>query len=488
MLASPYRAVILRFSNDAAHAAIERVMEKVPFSYAASIGAVPRTYANLSADAQRWFSSSDVRGGLYPDVDPASLLPLDEALLERMRECEAIFMHMMSRLEQTQFIPYDERKRAYMWYLRYWNDFLERHRINLLLAGILPHEIPDYIIYALCKAKGIAVWVFHATTVRDTATLFTDIEDQAPEVGERYTQLLAENISGKISLSPLFEEYFQKQIQPTGKVAIAFRRPTAFDRLLIRARAYGITSIIAFLRWLPLLFSVAAWKGRMRKVLAWWKVRDLRRFYDAHAVLPDYLESYIYVPLHFQPECSTCPMAGAFVDQLMTLQVLSKEAPAGVLLYVKEHPVQRKKGFACRSIDFYRQLLAMSNVRLIEHAADTFILREHCQAVATATGTAGFEAIFRGKPVLMFGHRFYQYAPGVFSIRTIEDCREAMQAIFTDGKIPEQHYVRLFLKSMEEKCIHASVTDWHQLQASNLSFEQHVGAISGALLQKIAPY
>lgn len=484
----PYRAIILRFSNDAAHAAIERVMRCTPFSYAASIGAVPRTYAKLAPDGQRWMNSSDVRGGLYPDADPAELLPLDEGLLERMRECEAIFMHMMARLEQTRIISYEERRQTYLWHLRYWNDFLEKQQINLLLAGILPHEIPDYIIYCLCKEKKIPTWIFHATTIRDTATLFSDIADQAPDVRDRFSALLKEDNGAKdsVTLSPMFEDYFRSQTQPAGKTAITFKRPTAIDRVIRGLRAHDLQSISTFLRWLPLLLSFAAWRGRVRKVLAWYRVRSLRRFYDQCAVTPDMGKSYIYVPLHFQPECSTCPMAGAFVDQLLTLQMLSSHAPAGVLLYVKEHPVQRKKGFACRSRKFYRDLLALPNVRLIEHSADTFALREHAQAVATATGTAGFEAIFRGKPVFMFGHRFYQDAPGVFPIHSNQDCHDAMHAIFVDHKKPELRAVRLFLKAMEETCVRTSLTDWHQAQASVLSKDDHTSAIADALVRHIS--
>jgi len=482
-----FRAVILRFSNDAAHAAIERVMQQRTFSYAASIGATPRMYSVLSKESQRWFNSSDVRGGLYPNTDPAALLPLDEGLLERMRECEAIFMHMMARLEQTRIIPYEERRQTYLWHLRYWNDFLEKQQINLLLAGILPHEIPDYIIYCLCKEKKISTWILHATTIRDTATLFSDIANQAPDVRDRFSALLQKHNGAKdpVVLSPIFEDYFRSQTQPAGKTAITFRRPTAVDRVVRGLRAHDVQSIAAFLRWMPLLFSFAAWRGRMRKALAWYRVRSLRNFYDRCAVAPDMGKPYIYVPLHFQPECSTCPMAGAFVDQLLTLQMLSHHAPPGVLLYVKEHPVQRKKGFACRSCKFYRELLALPNVRLVEHSTDTFALREHAQAVATATGTAGFEALFRGKPVLMFGYRFYQDAPGVFPIRTNKDCHDAMHAIFADRIKPDMRDVRLFLKALEETCVRASLTDWHQAQASALSKDDHTSAIAAALMRHI---
>jgi hypothetical protein len=85
----------------------------------------------------------------------------------------------------------------------------------------------------------------------------------------------------------------------------------------------------------------------------------------------------------------------------------------------------------------------------------------------------------------MFGHRFYQDAPGVFPIHSNKDCHDAMHAIFVDHQKPELGAVRLFLKAMEETCVRASLTDWHQAQASVLSKDDHTSAIADALLKRI---
>ena len=126
----------------------------------------------------------------------------------------------------------------------------------------------------------------------------------------------------------------------------------------------------------------------------------------------------------------------------------------------------------------------MKKVRFIRRDADTFALREKCSAVATVTGTAGFEGLFRGKPVLLFGYRFYQYARGVWRIRTAEDMQAAVHAIFTEGKKPSLTEARLYLKAMEETGIRGILNPWH-MKVSHLSEEEHVKNNSEAILREL---
>jgi hypothetical protein len=295
------------------------------------------------------------------------LLPLDESLITEMREAEAVFMHMVTRLEYARVFSYDMRKRMYYTHLRFWNDYLERNHTNLLVSGIMPHEIPDYIIYALCKYKKIPTLMFHATTITDCASLFSDWEVSTPEVRQRFEELQREYAGKSIDQVPLsgrFLEYFNKQTGLQGKTPITFVRPKALQRLTTFTRGHPIAALIRLLRWIPSLFSVAAWRRRWGKFAGRRRLRALQMFYDRTAIVPDLSVKYIYVPLHLQPECSTSPLAGAFVDQVMAVQLLSATAPSDVLLYVKEHPLQRTRGFACRDRKFYQDILAMTWIRL----------------------------------------------------------------------------------------------------------------------------
>ena len=230
----PLRAIILRCTSSVAHGAIVRVMQKIPFEFCGSLGFRRCRYPDLSDESQPWFYSSDTRHGVYEGVNHAKLLPLDEEVIVRMRDCEALFMYMMTRHEYARIIPYVERKQVYLLHLRFWNDFLERHHINLFLSSTLPHEIPDYIIYALCKLKGIPTIFSHATPIRDTAFLLEDAEESAVQIKKRLDELNADESVSSCSLRASSHLFFP-------------RSPGAFSRCSrIEFYRHGVCYFVGF--------------------------------------------------------------------------------------------------------------------------------------------------------------------------------------------------------------------------------------------------
>ena len=114
----PVRAIALRFNGPVDNQAIANAMANVPFAFCANVSIHRFRYPNLSDENQPWFSSGDIRQGVYAGVDHAALRPLDEEIIERMRDCEATFMYMMIRQECSRNIPYMERKQRYLRHLR----------------------------------------------------------------------------------------------------------------------------------------------------------------------------------------------------------------------------------------------------------------------------------------------------------------------------------------------------------------------------------
>lgn len=155
-----------------------------------------------------------------------------------------------------------------------------------------------------------------------------------------------------------------------------------------------------------------------------------------------------------QPEATTSPFAGVYVDQILAVQMIASELPKNYYIYVKEHPSQTD---LCRDAEFYKELLAIPQVRLIPREYNTFDLINNSVAVATATGTAGWEGLFRKKPVLLFGHCFYQYIRGVFMIRTIDDCRKAIDKIINGKYRPTIKDIKIYLKALQEYTIEGSL-------------------------------
>ena len=149
----------------------------------------------------------------------------------------------------------------------------------------------------------------------------------------------------------------------------------------------------------------------LRPLLFYFRYLKNRRYFKK----PEAGQRFVLFPLHYQPEASTCVCAQKYENQLFFIDSLAKSLPSGTLLYVKEHYAV----LGHRETQFYKALGRYPNVVLIDPWENTRGLIRASEAVATLTGTAGWEAMLLRKPVLVGGNAFYQNAPGVFKAEDI---------------------------------------------------------------------
>jgi hypothetical protein len=127
---------------------------------------------------------------------------------------------------------------------------------------------------------------------------------------------------------------------------------------------------------------------------------------------PNLSVPFIYFPLHLQPEMTTSAIGGDYTDQLLALEKLSCRLPSGWRIYAKENP---KQTAFMRSASFFHRLNAIPNVDYVAPSVPTSILIERSRLIATVTGTAGWEALTLGRPVLYFGLPWYRRLPGALA-------------------------------------------------------------------------
>lgn len=146
-------------------------------------------------------------------------------------------------------------------------------------------------------------------------------------------------------------------------------------------------------------------------IVYYFRYKKCKKYYNN----ADYSKKYVYFPLHFQPEASTLVCAEKYEKQLYFIDSLAKSLPADTVLFVKEH-------FALlgnRDEQFYRELKKYPNVILIDPFENSKEIIEKSYAVATLTGTAGFEAMLLRKPVFVGGEVFYRNGPGIINVEDI---------------------------------------------------------------------
>jgi hypothetical protein len=424
--------------------------------------------------------------GDYTYVNWSKITPLDEETIYKMSNCEAVVLKMMDRLSSVP-ITYEERKRLYLRHLRYWNHITLHENIDLFLNSNIPHEIYDFIIYTLCKLKNIPCLLTTYSPIDGVIFISDDWEKEpATSIAKNYNQIISQNPE-RILLSERFRNHLTRQIS-LEEDPVPWYMASNFNPNITKYKLgkSNFTSLFALIK---IAFESQEVIGKVikksiKKLQGIGKKREQRKifsFYEYNTTNPDLSQKYIYVALHYQPECTTSPMAGAFVDQILIVQMIASFLPPDIYIYVKEHPFQTSH---CRTISFYRDLLAIPQVRLISSKYSSFRLLDNCLAVATATGTAGWEGLFRQKPVLMFGHYIYQYAPKVFPIHSMKDCREAIDRITKDNAKPSLYEMEVYLKAMENHAIIA-YADIAYSSVSQITSEENTSNLFSALRKKI---
>lgn len=146
-------------------------------------------------------------------------------------------------------------------------------------------------------------------------------------------------------------------------------------------------------------------------------LRSLRRQLRQRACSRHYQElvageRFMLYPLHFHPESSTSVAAGTYLDEYEVIRNIAFSLPAGTMLYVKDHV----SAFALPTLDFYRRLAALPNVRLISPFAATKRLIRDSVGVVTLTSTVGYEALLLNRRVFLYGSVFYEFHPNVVKV------------------------------------------------------------------------
>ena len=162
-------------------------------------------------------------------------------------------------------------------------------------------------------------------------------------------------------------------------------------------------------------------------------------------------ESFIYMPLHQEPERSLLIAAPKFSNQIETIKEISKKMPEGFQLYVKEHPTQGPAR-NWRDISFYTKIMNIKNVKLFHPNFNPKYLFQNCRLVVSVGGTSSFEAAFYGKPSIIFADLGYTAIPCVKKLNSYEQLKQGIEDCISVKVNPRhvQNYIQILEKNSFE--------------------------------------
>jgi len=399
-----------------------------------------------------------IRGIPAPEMSDLVLFPVDQAVLEELSFHQTIALWMMDRMDPGHCFSLAERMRHWRRLLAYWGGVLRRLKPDLVVFPESPHAIYDYAIYALCAQLGVRMVHFHKAPPLRLVFPLERFESEYPQVAKAYAQALERPTREGMELSVDAQRELARINSPAQapepywmqwQTDRARSQPPWWRRWLGMARhperlVNSVRRGIAFLtdpapaNYLKLrdqdlersYIGGLAW--RRHRAQAQRRNQALRRYYESRCRPPDLSRPFIFVPLHYQPEKTTSPDGGVFVDQYLMVEMLSRSLPQGWRILVKEHGSHFLffyRGCYSRSPVFYDDLASLPQVELLPVSTPAATLISAAQAVAVVTGTAGWEAVVLGKPALIFGHPWYKGCEGAFHVQTMDALSDAIEKI-----------------------------------------------------------
>lgn len=275
--------------------------------------------------------------------------------------------------------------------------FLLSGSVDVIVFSNIPHEGFDFLLYVMAKEKGVKTLVLHQSIFLGRFFIIKDIED----FGRFDTSLGVSDVSVSV---------------------LGYRGQG--QTYMRGVRGFSSFSEVLHVRCARLVGRAAGFTGRWSRVVVRHRflksielIDDItfrlmsRARYRSMSVaeISSCQNGYVYFPLHLQPELTTSSLGGRYDDQIFAIERLSAWLPDGMLLFVKENPKQRSR---YRDKSFYRRLEALENIILLDKSVSSSNLIRNSSAVATITGTAGWEALTEGKPAIYFGRPWYAGAPG----------------------------------------------------------------------------
>lgn len=288
------------------------------------------------------------------------------------------FSLMMERRGER-WKPINELKIIFFNMLYYGWDILDRKSPHVVIFNNVPHEGFDYVLYSICKRLKIKTVILYQSIFPNKFFVCDSIE----------------NVGRFIDCSSVSVDYeevsFEKISMPNMDAILGntnLSKAVNAIRYLLNDRE---TLLIKLLRRISN-------KRYKIGVSSWLDVEEFNR-------LQCDPKKTIYFPLHFQPEMTSVSLAGIYEEQYFAIYCLRSLLPKDWIIFIKENP---KQDYFQRSDEFLNGLHNLDNTYLLKSQIKTEDVLERSAAVATLTGSAGWEAIVAGKKSIIFGNAWYR--------------------------------------------------------------------------------
>jgi len=299
-------------------------------------------------------------------------------------------------------------------------------QVSKFFENVLDEIKPDYLVmhhttdhqtqllHTLCKARGIQILSLGGTRFgyRSMISEDWDVLDAPYDEEEHYPNNTMKSFEELIERTKKYPEQVKKRSkEPYQKFSVS-RRLKAALKFFISIYNSNYRNYYCYLGRSP--FNIIKNEGFLTL-----KKFNRESFLNKNCLRSLGHDPFIYFPLHFEPERTVSVAAPFYTNQIEVITHIAKSLPLEYKLYVKEHPQQVRSGW--KRVSYYKKILELPNVFLIHPSTSYEELLKKCSLLVTINGTAGIEAVFYQKPVIVFADAIYSKLSSVFRVTNVQE-------------------------------------------------------------------
>jgi hypothetical protein len=296
--------------------------------------------------------------------------------------------------------------------LIFFKDILEKEKPKMVLMQTPGENISNILLYHLAKKMNVETLMpmdihykdhIHISKNNKNSEISVKIENMKESDFKKELEIYDENFIRKNNYSEVL-----KTISSFDSGINSFSQKISH---YIKRLSNGLE---------PIYLNVGKTKFRLlrHRLQNGLEIKKREQFLDNYAEKTLKNEKFLYFPLQSEPEASILMNTPFYANQINTIETIAKSIPIDHVLYVKEHPLQKLKFW--RSIDDYKKIKDIPNVRFLHPSVNAQEVLEKSQGVISISGATGFEALFYQKPVILFGNEYYDKISMVTKIESFE--------------------------------------------------------------------
>jgi len=431
------RLLWIGYSGKGDHAHVEvlrRLRKSDLIEFCVASGAKPQK-TDLDVLDSPLISHHHALFAMYENVSGEISGNLDRQTYSLFAPFEGETLRMMDRLHNRgpKFRFHDSfetRRRMFIRHCSFWSGYLKVNKISHIVFNGVPHEVYTFVLLKIAKVFGIATIILHPEKTgipRKSDGIYYGLYPQ---------KTMHQNVFYvSESIEDIGTWRYSAQIKDSAEsLGIEFNigDPLATTIERVQDLASQPPSVIRSISLAKFIREVTKVSKRPRELLDFSRRAIKSNFQKnvhsriASAARINQNTAIYFLP--YQPEESSSPRAGIFVEQLLAVRSVASCLPEGWTLRVREHPDQYGRRRP-RAKGFLKEISLIPKVSLVPFDETVNESFSNVRAAVGVSGTSCVEAWLRKIPVLIFGDMFLKKAPGVFFVETISDIRTALTRI-----------------------------------------------------------